>query len=58
MGLTYIYLRNEFYLDRLTEEEAENLIKEAGNTEADILSDEAMNVIINTFPDVIFNNFK
>lgn len=53
LGLTYIYLRNNLHLERLTKEETEILTKEAENEESDILSDEAMNVIVNTFPDVI-----
>lgn len=53
LGLTYIYLRNELHLDRLTEEEIELLKKETEGIETGILSDEAMRMIINTFPDVI-----
>lgn len=53
LGLTYIYLRNELHLDRLTEEETEILAKEVENTGTDTISDEAMEVIVNTFPDVI-----
>lgn len=53
LGLTYIYLRNNLHLERLTKEETEILAKEVENMESDILSDEVMNVIINTFPDVI-----
>lgn len=53
LELTYIYLRNELHIDRLTEEETNILKKEAENMKSNSLSDEAMNVIINTFPDVI-----
>lgn len=53
LGLTYIYLRNELHLDRLSEEETKILEKEAENTGTDTISDEAMEMIINTFPDVI-----
>lgn len=53
LGLTYIYLRNELHLDRLAEEEIELLKKETESIETGILSDEAMRMIINTFPDVI-----
>lgn len=53
LGLTYIYLRNELHLDRLTETELELLKKETESIEMGILSDEAMRMIINTFPDVI-----
>lgn len=53
LGLTYIYLRNELHLDRLSEEETEILTKEAEKMDLDTISDEAMDVIINTFSDVV-----
>lgn len=53
LGLTYIYLRNELHLERLAEEDIELLKKETESIETGILSDEAMRMIINTFPDVI-----
>lgn len=50
LGLTYIYLRNDIYTDRLTQEERSILLKEK---DSDSFSKETMDVIKRTYPDVI-----
>ena len=52
-GLNYIYLRNELHLERLTKEQIKLLQREADHMEDYMISEEAMDVIIKTFADVI-----
>lgn len=50
LGLTYIYLRNDIHTERLAQEDIDILLKEDGREQ---FSEEAMNVIKRTYPDVI-----
>lgn len=52
LGLTYIYLRNELHLERLTDEQQEKLKTEAANYHGTI-SDETMELITSTYANVI-----
>lgn len=53
LGLTYIYLRNELHMDRLTEEQTRLLQKEAEHMEDGMISEDVMDVIVQTFADVM-----
>ncbi len=53
LGLTYIYLRNELHLERLTQTQTELLQREAEHMEDDMISKDVMEMIVQTFADVI-----
>ena len=52
LGLTFIYFRNEIHLEHLSEEEMESFKMEFQNSDGE-LSDELMNIIIDTYKEVI-----
>ena len=56
LGLNYIYLVNNFYIEKLSKEDIDILIKYA-NTNNITLNNELLNVIERTYNDVIKNNY-